>query len=95
LNEALNAKSKMTILFDSKGLDSKLYIKKRTSKNIKSPYLLCVNGGYINREKAEKDLLDIKNKVGNQILFSIPPPTKNITVRKKIYYLVNKFNWLN
>jgi hypothetical protein len=95
LKQAQTAKSKNQILFNSNGLNSKFYIKKRSNKNIKNPYLLCVNGGYIDRMKAENDLLDIQNKVGNQIAISIPPPTKNISIRKKIYYLVNRFNWFN
>jgi len=95
LKKSVNAKSKLTALFKSKGINSKLFIKKRSSKNIENPYLLCINGGYINRKKAEVDSLDIQNKLGNQLKISIPPPTKNISVRKKIYYLVNRFNWLN
>ena len=95
LKEALKAKSKIDILFNSKGLDSKLYIKRRSFENIENPYLLCVNGGYIDLKKTKNDLLDIQYKVGNQIPVSIPPPTKNISIRKKIYYLVNRFNWFN
>jgi L-lactate permease len=95
LNEAQKAKSKIDLLFNANGVNSQLVIKKRSTKKIAYPYLLCVNGGYIDRHKAENDSMEIKNKLGNQIDIAIPAPTKNIRIRKKINYLVNRYNWFN
>jgi hypothetical protein len=51
-------------------------------------YMIALNGGYLSKEKAEIKLNKAKVILGNEINLTIPVPSKNISIRKKINYLL-------
>jgi hypothetical protein len=52
-------------------------------------YIVVLNGGFISEQKAIKTSLLAKNYLGNSINPEVSKPTINISVLKKIKYLIN------
>ncbi len=51
-------------------------------------YMITLNGGYLSKEKAEIKMKKAKKILGEEIKLTIPNPSKNISTRKKINYLL-------
>jgi hypothetical protein len=51
-------------------------------------YMITINRGYLTESNAESKLKDAKLILGNQINLCVTKPTRNISIRKKIIYLM-------